>query len=502
MISKQQLDYLSELEIPRLSEYLKEKTSSELQTLLEEITGIVQSDSADLNKKDKYLTTLTIIQSRINGVTNQEYNSDLVDTSQFTPLTSDDLLNVLGLTIKRDNTNKLITFLCMLSAYTKDAQFNLSFNAPSSSGKSYIPMEIAQLFPAEDVLEVGYCSPTAFFHDKSREYKSDTNELIVDLSHKILIFLDQPHTLLLQHLRPMLSHDKEEIHIKITDKSQKAGLRTKNVILKGFPAVIFCTVGLRIDEQESTRFILLSPEISQEKIREAISEKINRSSNTFSYKYSLEKNDKRQQLKLRIKAIKQERVSEVIIPSPKIVEQLMFERVKILKPRHSRDVGSIISLIKVFALLNVWNREREGSAVITDQNDIKEAFSLWDVISEAQELNLPPYVYTLYTDVILKAFTQKNAINSDEELKIGLSRQEILIKHYEIHGRHLSDWSLRKEILPMLETSGLITQVEDKDDHRKILIYPTTHSTISQEKNNSGANGGVNNQNFIESKNN
>jgi len=189
-----------------------------------------------------------------------------VDTSQLKPLTSQELISILGLTIKKDEENKLITFLCELSAYTEGSQFNISFNAPSSTGKSYIPTEIARLFPEEDVIEIGYCSPTAFFHDVG-EYIKDKGGYLVDLSRKILIFLDQPHTQLLERLRPLLSHDKKEIRLKITDKTQKFGLKTKTVLLRGYPSVIFCTAGLKIDEQEATRFLLLSPETNQEKKR-------------------------------------------------------------------------------------------------------------------------------------------------------------------------------------------------------------------------------------------
>lgn len=62
--------------------------------------------------------------------------------------------------------------------------------------------------------------------------------------------------------------------MKIADKIQKFGLRTKNVVLRGYPAVIFCTAGLKIDEKEATRFLLLSPETKQENIRKAIHEKL------------------------------------------------------------------------------------------------------------------------------------------------------------------------------------------------------------------------------------
>jgi len=89
-----------------------------------------------------------------------------IDTSQFKLLTSEDIIRVLGLTIKKDEENKLITFLCALSAYTEQSQFNLSFNAPSSTGKSFIPMEVSTLFPNEDVMKLGDCSPKAFFHEQ------------------------------------------------------------------------------------------------------------------------------------------------------------------------------------------------------------------------------------------------------------------------------------------------------------------------------------------------
>ena len=387
------------------------------------------------------------------------------------------------MTIKKDDENKLITFLCQLSTYTESSQINISFNAPSSTGKSYIPTEIARLFPEQDVIEIGYCSPTAFFHDVGK-YSEKDEGYMVDLSRKILIFLDQPHTLLLQHLRPMLSHDKKEIRLKITDKTQKYGIKTKNIILKGYPAVIFCTAGLRIDEQEATRFLLLSPETNQEKIREAIYEKIKKETNSGAYQERLDNDPQRILLKERIRAIKQESIEEVRIGAPEKIEERFFTENKVLKPRHTRDIGRLISLVKVFALLNLWFRDKDGSTIVANNSDIEEAFKIWDTISESQELNLPPYIYQLYQEVILPAWCEKNEVRDEiiEETtgKLGLSRQEIIQKHYQVYGRFIPDWQLRQQIIPMLETAGLITQEPDPNDRRKMLIYPTALLTISR----------------------
>jgi len=419
-----------------------------------------------------------------------------IDVSQFKPLSSQELAEILGLTIKQDEENKIVTFLCELSAYTENAQFNISFNAPSSTGKSYIPTEIARLFPEEDVMELAYCSPTAFFHDVGK-YDKEKDGYTVDLSRKILIFLDQPHTLLLQHLRPLLSHDKKEISLKITDKTQKYGMKTKNILLKGYPAVIFCTAELLINEQEATRFLLLSPEINQEKIRQGISESIRKEADNENYRDWLEENPKRKLLKERIRAIKLENIREIKIAGYKKIEERFLSENKMLKPRHQRDIKRLVSIIKSFALINLWWREKNDTTITADEDDIEQAFKIWDAISISQELNLPPYIYNLYQEVILKAWNDKNGNGSEgfvEAMLLGLSRQELLQKHFEVYGRMLDTNQLRQQILPMLEIAGLIVQEADQNDKRKILIYPTIPLTISEEQNNSELRGGVNYQ--------
>jgi hypothetical protein len=419
-----------------------------------------------------------------------------IDVTQFSPMSSEQLVDTLGLTIKYDAENKLATFLCELSAYTESSQFNISYNAPSSTGKSFIPTEIARLFPQEDVMEIAYCSPTAFFHDAG-QYDKEKNGYLVDLSHKILIFLDQPHNELLARLRPLLSHDKKEIAIKITDKTQKNGTKTKNILLRGYPSVIFCTAGLRIDEQEATRFLLLSPEVSQEKIQQGVSAIIRKEADSESFISWLEENPERVLLKERIRAIKLENIKDINIASPEKIEERFLKNNKTLKPRHQRDIKRLLSLVKSFAILNVWWRERNGSTITANEDDINDAFKLWDKISVSQELNLPPYIHNLYKEVILLAWSTKNDNRSEglEEItgKLGVSRQEVLEKHFAVYGRMLDSHQLRQQILPMLETAGLIIQEQDPRDKRKMLIFPSSMYQLSGVKRNSEMEGGVKN---------
>lgn len=172
----------------------------------------------------------------------EEYSEEVlgVNASEFPPMYSKEIAEALSDTIKHDDINKVLVFLACISAFTDDSQINILLNAPSSSGKSFIPLEIARYFPEESVMKLQYVSRTAFFHDNG-EYNSETNENHIDLSRKIIIFIDQPQSDLLEKLRPLLSHDDKILVSKITDKNAKGGNKTKVVVLHGYPVVIYCT---------------------------------------------------------------------------------------------------------------------------------------------------------------------------------------------------------------------------------------------------------------------
>jgi len=408
-----------------------------------------------------------------------------IDSSQFQPLSPNKLASVLDLTIKKDQENKIVTFLCLLSAYTENAQFNLSFNSPSSTGKSYIALEVAKLFPSTDVIKLGRCSRTAFFHEQGK-YDKENNQIIIDFSRKILIFTDMPHTGLLEELRSFLSHDDKITLSKITDKGSKGGNRTKTVALIGYPSVVFCSAGLRMDEQEMTRFILLSPEINQDKIRAGISNTVQKEVDNDGYTQWLESDPDRMSLKLRIQAIKQEQIDEVKIENKEsILKYFLGESgSKKVQPRHQRDIKRLLSIIKSFALLNLWWRKRDGSSITANEEDIQNAIALWDRISQSQEYNLPPYIYSLYKKVIVPLWQEKQANMAKSGASggyLGITRQELMQKHYLVYNRMLDSHQLRQQILPMLETAGLIVQESSHYDKRKRLIFPAGYRKKNSE---------------------
>ena len=180
---------------------------------------------------------------------------------------------------KEDRLTKQL-FITMCSAYSNNP-VNLLINAPSGVGKNYVINKVAELFPENDILPLAGMTDKALFHrsgtlvikneltgeyesleekikdieeqidDKENEIsntknrnekqglKSIVNELysekkdllkdarkLIDLSNKIIIFLDTPKESLLAGLLPLLSHDKYELEYEFVDTHN--GIKTKN----------------------------------------------------------------------------------------------------------------------------------------------------------------------------------------------------------------------------------------------------------------------------------
>lgn len=196
-----------------------------------------------------------------------------------------------------------------LSAYSNDP-INLAILAPTSEGKTYTAVKVFELFPPEDVIFVGRLSPSALVHDrgilvnsKSEPIDDKIRELnmklsdekinkvskeeirtelqniwkeskkLIDLTGKIMLFLDSPHTELWDRLKPILSHDKQEIEFRITDKGKNGEFRTSHITIKGWPSCIFCSAK---NEKQSplwneieSRFVIASPNMDAEKYKQA-----------------------------------------------------------------------------------------------------------------------------------------------------------------------------------------------------------------------------------------
>jgi hypothetical protein len=421
-----------------------------------------------------------------------------IDVTQFSEMSLQDVVNTLALTIKHDDDNKLVAFLCMLSAYTDSSQINVSFNAPSSTGKTYTAVQVAGLFPEADKIELSSASPTAFFHGKSVHDKvRDAN--IVSLERKILLFYEQPNPELQAKLRAVLSHDQRELSYRITNKDKKGANRAELIIVRGFPATVFCSAAMRLDEQETTRAILLSPEITTAKIQAAIIQNVKRGANKAEYDAVLEANTERAALKDRILAIAREQVDDIIIPNPDEILLRFNEKFKKAKPRHMRDADHLMNLVKSATLLNVWHRKQSDGLIVASQYDIDQVFELWGRLIESQDMNVPPAVMAFYKMYILPSYAQK-LLNPEftegmQKRVIGITTEDLSAYYFRVDGTPLNDELLRKQILPQLKASGMIVrQKPEKGDKRSPHIFPIWYPEGEKDplvRNNDGKSGGL-----------
>lgn len=421
-----------------------------------------------------------------------------IDVTQFDEILLDDVVKTLELTIKQDDDNKLITFLCMLSAYTYSSQLNVSFNAPSSTGKSYTATEVASLFPEADKIKLSGASPTSFFHGEGI-YDKNLDAKIVSLERKILLFNEQPNPELQAKLRAVLSHDEKELKYRITNKDKKGANRAELIIIRGYPATVFCSAGMRLDEQETTRAILLSPQVTPEKIRAGIDHAVRSGSDKAKFKAWLSAQPERTQLRNRILAIKREHVDHIIVPNPDEILKRFDDSFKKVKPRHQRDASHLLDLIRAAALLNVWYRRQPDGLIVAKQSDIEQVFKLWGRLIEAQDMNVPPAVMAIYKMYILPAFAEK-LLDPEftEDMKkrlIGLSAEELIAYSFRKDGVPINDEQLRKQILPQLKASSMIVRKKpEKGDKRSPHIFPLWYPAGENDPldpNYDGTSGGV-----------
>lgn len=444
-------------------------------------------------------------------------DQDIIKATKEMPL--EEVATTLGTTIKFDVTSKTLQFYGTILNYTEEEQQNFSSTAPSSVGKTFVTKEVLDYFPEEDIICLGYTSPTAFFHlnsklctengdplanrdryveeglkeweelnqypaprhgrekwkesrnSEKRRLKAEWDEIdkyyVVDLEQKILYFQDQPHDKLLQNLRPVLSHDNKKTVCNITDKTKEGGNRTKKIIILGYPTVHFTSVRSNNDDQERTRLWLTSPEISQDKFLATLLQQSEALTNRDAFKNKLKLDESRRLLKLRVRLIKESMVRNVIIRSED-AEAIYTEFISThqpLKPRHQRDFPRLIALIKAHALFNQWTREKtvDGTTVYAEATDIREGPKLCEKLLESNEKGLPPHVFRFWEESL------QNVLDDKPE---GLHKNDVSQLYFQFYHTRIGSKALTNMINLLLDTGFILEDTDPNDKRRKKLYCP------------------------------
>lgn len=416
----------------------------------------------------------------------------------------------LSRTVKRDIVSKNMVFLTALSAFTREP-INLFLRGESSIGKTYIIIETVKYFPKDKVWLLGGLSPTALVHDKGklidehgeeikldkkpekpnktdyqdlRDYrqalqdfkeekkawiqKLKTSRYLVDLTGKTLVFLEAPHIMTFNRLRPILSHDTHQISFKVTEKTAKGKLQTIHTVIQGFPATMFCSTDEKYVKDLATRSFTVSPETNPEKYHDA--NVLTGSKAALPWKF--ESDFDRSQLESYIRFVKDYAAElTIVIPYAKEFAEQFPRRF----PRSMRDFKHILHLIRASVLFH-WcqrpiiiehHKDREQLHIMATRQDFDFVMGLWNEIRETTETSAPGHIIKFFNEIV-KPLSQNMATIYIEDLTNEWNDK--------FEDKRSSD-VIRKWV-DFLSKIGYVTKNPDKMDKRRNLI-----TVIKEEKN-------------------
>lgn len=408
---------------------------------------------------------------------------------------------------KIKNDSKLVRKIewSCFSAYT-DNPINLGIMAPSSEGKTYATVAVTKIFPKNDIISVGRMSPTALIHQNGilvdKDHKPIENRIesldyeianandkemrdqvqkekkellknaknLIDLKGKILLFLDAPNIKLWDMLKPILSHDAEQIIYKTTQTD--GSLKVKESIIQGWPAVIFCSAKNeakdRIWDEIETRFDITSPNTSVEKYQAANTYTALKTG-TPAFASSLIGNDEDEKYaRFHVEKIKEQlcrldRKNPVWNPFHKIIAKSFPSRDGSSMRHFNRftsycNLSTMINAGQKYKIVFETKEGKEEYYLITDISDIDNAI---DMVGEVSPI--PPTLRNFVNDVFIPA--TKEIITEE------VTTKQLADKYISIYKKNITPKKILENFVKPLQNYGIIDFKKNPDDERQHLNF-------------------------------
>jgi hypothetical protein len=356
---------------------------------------------------------------------------------------------ILGKRIKKDRKNRMLVFFVCFSAYGS-SPLNLFLKGESSIGKTHIAKSVAEYFPEEDVWFIGDMSPKALIHEHG-EFRD--GKVYISLENKILVFMETPRRETLEMLKPILSHDRTEIEYKIADKRASGQLGTKRVIICGWPATVFCTTDFKYLEELSTRSVLTTPEVTEEKIAQVLKFK----GSQYSRPWKNTEDEQERILKEALKALQSGK--KVCVP----YADELAEGYEKSEPRVMRDFDKLMELIRMSAFLHQKQRafieldSTEEKYIIATEYDYWIGRLLFEAVKETTVTGIPQPVIDFYLNII-------------EKIQETITYRSIREKYVQVKRKPISRTHVRNKFVEPLESIGWLSRDYDSVDRRVVVF--------------------------------
>jgi hypothetical protein len=483
-------------------------------------------------------------QSKIDNNNNNNNNNKLnVDDQDFKSQIHNNefyeyIVKTVKKTVKSEDALIRQILYTAFSAYIEDDPLNLGVLAPTSEGKTYPITESLQYFPNEDILYIGQMSTMTLVRQKGiiidqngkpikerlQELRKNIRELakkkkesnddeektrineeiekfneeipklyeesrtLIDLRGKILVFLEPPKHELWNLIKPILSHDKKEIEFPFVNKTDNEGHQTKKVVVRGWPACIFCSAK---DESKwdiwpeiKSRILTTSPNMNPQKYKESIE--------LISLKAG-EPNLIQQNVLISDQEIETTKDCVLFIiqkirelksknKDKKISTWIPYRR--LLEKELPSNKGTDMRFAKrVYALLNIVPIVKHNlrkilvlggeSSVIAGLDDLREVLSITQNFE-----GIPKYKIEFFNNIFYPLFISKNKIpdESKDGSKIedmpAVTARQLCNKYKEIMSKTISIDILKKTYLNELNNNGIIDYDTSKIDAKQYIYYP------------------------------
>jgi hypothetical protein len=443
------------------------------------------------------------------------------------------VINTIKKTVKQEDSLVRQIFYCGLSAYTNDP-INLGIIAPTSEGKTYPVIESLKPFPKEDVWLIGSMSTKLLVRQKGvlvdgnneplkpkikelkkeiadakekdiqEELKEQLEDLyenartLIDLRGKILVFLEPPQHELWNLLKPILSHDSDEIEFPFVDKTER-GFQPKRVVVKGWPACIFCSAK---DESEwfvwpeiVSRFLITSPNMNPTKYRESNLLIAQRKGLPSLIQQRVIVSDQEvQQARLCVLRLKQQ-IQTLLSMSTKFscnnsnnpvwipYTEILAEVLPAEKGTDTRATKRIFSLLQIIPLAKAHLRHKlvlgSETLVIAALEDLGQVLHITQNIT-----GMPSYKLKFFKEVFLPLYKSKSEPDKEErtqeeekkelkqEKRIAVTTKQLCDHYKQENGKVITTNNLKKTYLNELLNNGYIDEEDSTLDKRQKIYYP------------------------------
>ena len=413
-------------------------------------------------------------------------------------------MSYIGQTVKHDKVISKLILDTGFSAYTREP-LNSFLRGESSIGKTYVVVNSLSPFPKEDVWFLGGLSRKALVHDRgtlvdannetimpvSKPEKDATPEekeayqtyrekmksahYLIELHGKILVFLEAPDIETFSTLYPILSHDVWEISYKFADKLFKGGpLQTVHVIIRGWPATVFCSTSERFVQDLATRSLTVTPEMTEAKYKDANI----LSGAKLACPWKFEQGSTLELLRKYVAYFKDcMKELQVIIPYAETFGALFPAKF----PRSMRDFKHVLGLIQVSALFHLAQRpvlvrklkfqvegkdpsipeyrEEQNTYVMAVKQDYDNTMNLWQAVRETTETSAAEHHLKFFHQIVEPMSKEKPTFTI----------KDLTDAHNKKFAEHKSSDTIRKWV-DFLCSANYMTKEQNSDNKRENLL--------------------------------